>query len=118
MRKVLYILALALLIGNASAILDLSGTDFDKAFSDPAMSDDGISKDVGSVTWGTPTGWNDASDGIPAVEGRKILSLGLVHYDRIGILNSEDIVEKEETLPTNNTSNATLNETLNATEAA
>ena len=113
MKKVLYVLALALLISNAGAILDLSGTDFDKAFSDPLMSDDGVSKDVGSVTWGTPTGWNDASDGVPAVEGRKILSLGLVHYDRIGILNSEDIIETEEVLNTsvNNTLNATLNET-------
>ena len=113
MRKVLYILALALLIGNASAILDLSGTDFDKAFSTPSMANDGVSKGVGSLTWGTPTGGNDASAGAPAVEGRTILSLGLVHYDRIGILNSEDIIETEEVLNTsvNNTLNATLNET-------
>ena len=77
------------------------------------MANDGVSKDVGSVTWGTPAGWNDASDGTPAVEGRTILSLGLVHYDRIGILNSEDIIETEEVLNTsvNNTLNATLNET-------
>lgn len=115
MRKVLYILALALLIGNASAILDLSGTDFNKAFSNPSMANDGVSKDVGSVTWGTPAGWNDASDGTPAVEGRTILSLGLVHYDRIGILNSEDIIEPEEVL--NTSVNNTLNTTLNATEA-
>ena len=113
MKKILHILALALLIGNASAVLDLSGTDFNKAFSNPSMANDGVSKDVGSVTWGTPAGWNDASDGTPAVEGRTILSLGLVHYDRIGILNSEDIIETEEVLNTsvNNTLNATLNET-------
>lgn len=42
-----------------------------------------------------------------------MFSLGLVHYDRIGILNSEDIIETEEVLNTsvNNTLNATLNET-------
>lgn len=114
MKKILHILALALLIGTAGAILDLSGADFDKEFSKPSMANDGVSKDVGSVTWGTPTGWNDASDGAPAVEGRTILSLGLVHYDRIGILNSEDIIETEEVL--NTSVNNTLNATLNATE--
>ena len=79
MRKVLYILALALLIGNASAILDLSGTDFDKAFSDPLMSDDGVSKDVGSVTWGTPVGWNDASDGTYRHKGKPHGNLYSLH---------------------------------------
>ena len=64
--KILGILAVLITISMASAeIKELSGTDFEKAFSDPAMIKDGISRDIGSVTWGTPTGWNNAADGVP-----------------------------------------------------
>lgn len=65
MKFVLAILALAWAVGMASAVVELSGTDFDKAFSDPKMQNDGVGRDMGSVTWGTPAGWNDASDGTP-----------------------------------------------------
>ena len=104
--------SILLLIGAAGAVVELSGTD-PAVFDQPGMAKEGLRTMIAAEVWGTPTGWNDASDGAPAVEGRTILSLGLVHYDRIGILNSEDIIETEEVLNTsvNNTLNATLNET-------
>ena len=111
--KLLIIFSMLLLVGVAGAVVELSGTD-PAVFDQPGMAKDGVgTTQLGAEIWGTPTGWNDASDGAPAVEGRTILSLGLVHYDRIGILNSEDIIETEEVLNTsvNNTLNATLNET-------
>jgi len=60
------ILAVFFMIGMAvGEVKELSGIDFETAFSDPAMTKDGVSRDIGSVTWGTPTGWNDAADGTP-----------------------------------------------------
>lgn len=115
MRLLNIFISMLLFIGAASAVAELSGTD-PAVFDQPAMADEGVSRDIGSVTWGTPTGWNDASDGIPDVEGRKILSLGLVHYDRIGILSGEEFKESGETDTTD--INKTLNATsLNATES-
>lgn len=62
--KIIGILAVFFMIGMAvGEVKELSGTDFETAFSDPAMTKDGVSRDIGSVTWGTPTGWNNAADG-------------------------------------------------------
>lgn len=62
--KLLILLLMALLIGVAGAVVELSGTD-PAIFDQPNMAKDGLRTSIAAEVWGTPIGWNNANDGTP-----------------------------------------------------